>query len=622
MTKKLLLFVAAIALTCSVSMAAIKTVQPLNQEFIKNNFGKSTEQAIAPVSMRQATQKATETSTQLLLEDFEGYDTQSLMPDGWVAIDNSLEGGVFCTNIAVSTSGGYAAFSGESGLASMYNDDAARDGWAIAPGVELEAGHTYHFGIYAFCMGYNSVIDEWTLTIGNAQTVESQTTIIIDRSGDNAVQDEDWTLCTGSFTPAESGTYYVAIHHCTQTAGGNIALWDYLQIDSDHIRILPQGSLFSKGGLWSLDGHTQDENGNVGVYRSYLYEGESLQYGCVATNCTSVEWDFGQYGTTADNTAAQPVVTYNFPNGKDEIYNDVFLIMQNEDGESYALREFYINRIGNNSVYSDFISNIRPEDGFYLLGSSSQYDALCGLNSAYTRFAERYVMNENVSAIVSGAYIIPLYYNLSVINRKKEFTVRVLNADENGMPGSELYSEKFKFQDIFGNSSFQGANLVGFGFAEDVAVKGTFFIEFEFPSISVGSNNYIFYATTQARPFADDNSSYFYNPTSIEGAPEGWYSSIDYYGAGISSAIYPLVTFQDHTSIAAPSVSDCTVYANGSELNVVNAQLGSDIVVTDIAGRVVLQATANSVKTTINTNLNAGIYVVTVNGVSTKIAIR
>lgn len=605
MTKKLLLGIMSIALTCSTAYAAIQTVQ--FSDAVK--FNTTTEKGTT--MMRAAAE-----NTQIFIDDFEDNNVQTV-PNGWTVVDPSTSqyGGMLADNY-------YAAYSGDFYFASGYDDTAARNAWAFAPAVTLEAGHTYHFGIWSHCQGFKGTADEWRMTIGTAQTAESQTHIIIDRSGDKAIVDNDWTLCSGTFTPETTGTYYPALHHCTQETNVGMCFWDYFQIDSDHVRILPQGSMFSKGGLWSIDGHSQDENGNIGVYRAYLYEGDSLKYGCVAQNCTSVEWDFGNYGTTANSSAAQPVVTYNFPENEDEVYNDVFLTMINEDGEAYALREFYINRIGNQTVMTDFVSNIRPEDGFYSLSTGSQYEALYGLNSAYTRHAERYVMNENVSATVSGVYAIPLYYNMSVINRKKEFTVRVLNADENGMPGSELYSEAFNFESTFGKSSFQGAVLIGIEFEKDVDVKGTFFIEFEYPDLSIGSNNHLFMATTQARPFADDNSSYIYNPTSIQDAPEGWYSAIDYYGAGISAAIYPLVTFQNSAGITAPSVNKCTVYTNGSELNVVNAEVGSDIVVTDIAGRVVLQATANNIKTTINTGLNAGIYVVTVDGVSSKVAIR
>lgn len=606
MTKKLLLGIMSIALTCSTNYAAIQTAQ-FNKAV---KFNTTTDKGTT--MMRAAAE-----DTQIFLDDFEDNNVQTV-PNGWTVVDPSTSqyGGMLADNY-------YAAYSGDFYFASGYDDTAARNAWAFAPAVTLEAGHTYHFGIWSFCQGYRGYADEWRMTIGTAQTAESQTNIIIDRSGSNAIVDSEWTLCSGTFTPTTTGTYYPALHHCTQEINVGMCFWDYFQIDSDHVRILPQGSMFSMGGLWSLDGHTQDEEGNTGVCRAYMYEGETLKYGCIASNCTSVEWDFGSFGTTPNVTAAQPVVTYNFPEGRDEVYNDVFLIMKNDDGEAYALREFYINRIGNNTVHTDFVSNIRPEDGFYMIAADgNQYNALSGLNTSYSRLAERYLMDDNVSATITGAYILPLQYKMTVINRKKEFTVRVLSADENNMPGSELYSEIFKFEEVFGNTNFQGAQLIGFGFSQEVAVKGTFFIEFEFPSISIGSNNSIFFATTQARAFANDNSSYFYNPTSVSGMSEGWYSSNDYYGAGISSAIYPLVTFQDMAGVAAPSVSECTVYANGKEINIVNAQEGSEIVITDIAGRVVLRTPANAIKTTLNTNLSAGVYVVTVDGVSTKVALR
>ncbi len=606
MIKKLLLSIVSIALTSSTAFAAIQTAQ-FNQAV---KFNTTTEKGT--VMMRAAAE-----DTQIFLDDFEGNNAQTV-PNGWTVVDPSTSqyGGMLADSY-------YTAYSGDFYFASGYDETAARNAWAFAPAVTLEAGHTYHFGIWSYCQGYRGYADEWRMTIGTAQTAESQTNIIIDRSGSNAVIDSEWTLCSGTFTPATTGTYYPALHHCTQEINVGMCFWDYFQIDSDHVRILPQGSMFSMGGLWSLDGHTQDEEGNTGVYRAYLKEGETLKYGCLASNCTSVEWEFGDFGTTPDVTAAQPTVTYNFPENDDEVYNDVFLTMKNDDGEAYAIREFYINRIGNNTSHTDFVSNIRPEDGFYMIAADgNQYNALCGLNTSYNRLAERYLMDDDISATITGAYVLPLQYKMTVINRRKEFTVRVLSADENGMPGSEVYSEVFKFEDVFGNTNFQGAQLIGFGFSQEVAVKGTFFIEFEFPSISVGSNNCIFFATTQARAFNNDNSCFFYNPTGVTGMNEGWHSSIDYYGAGISSAIYPLVTFQDKTGVAAPSVNECTVYANGNEINVVNAQEGSNIVVTDIAGRVVLQASANAVKTTLNTNLSAGVYVVTVDGVSTKVALR
>lgn len=625
MIKKLLFGIAAIALSSGVALADLQLNQSLNQELIKKNFTKSqSDSNFGRKAMRQV--KAND-NTQLLLEDFETFNTETLVPYSWIAIDNTVDNGVFCANILESSSGYLTAFSGDFGLASMYSDESIRDGWAIASGVELEAGHTYHFGIYAYCQGYNNVVDEWELTIGNAQTIEAQTNVVIDHKGDNATQDSDWTLFTGTFTPAVSGTYYPAIHHCTTTVGGNLCLWDYFQIDSDHVRILPQGSMFSIRGLWSMDGHTQDENGEVGMSRLYIRNGESLKYGCYASNCESVSWDFGSYATTPDNEAAQPIAIYDFTStNKDEVYNDVFLTMKNKDGETYAIREFFVNRINNNTEYSDFVSNFCPEDGFYLFSGGGSYDALSGINSNYYRFAERYNLHEYVSASISGAYAIPLYYAMSVVNKNKEFTVKVLLADENNMPGEEVYRENFKFGDIFGTSSFQTTTLAGIVFSEAPTVRGTFFIEFEFPEgIKIGSNNHLFFATSNTRAFPEGNTTYYYNAVGTVDRPEGWLSANEYYkvSGGISTAIYPLVTFNKaDASVATTQMGKCTIYANGSEITVVNAPQGSDIVVTDIAGRVVLCKKANSLKTNINSGLNTGLYIVTVNGQSTKIAIR
>lgn len=620
MTRKLLLTVATFALT---SILAMSQLNRLNlEENLKNSFSATVEQQSGVIINNNPMQKAPAADTQIFFEDFEDFNTTTMLPAGWETTDN-LSGAMSVSNIYESTRGSIAAFSGDYALSSMYDDEKARDGWAFAPALELEAGTTYHFGVYALCMGYQSLVDEWEMTIGNAKTPEAQTNVIMDYTGDNAITNSKWELCTGTFTPETSGTYYLAIHHCTQQIGVNIVMWDYLQVDSDHVKILPKGVLFSKGGLWSLDGHTQDEEGNVLPYRAYLSDGDQMQYGCAGSNIETLMWDFGPYATADNVEGAQPIVTYNFPENEDQFYNDVVLVMMNGDGEAYAMREFFIDRIGNNSTFTDFVSNIRPEDGFYKYTSGSNYDAVSGLNTGYTRMAERYILPDDVTVSVPGGYLIPVHYNMSVINRNKEFTIRVLSADENDMPGEAVFSKNFKFSEVFGTQSFEYTMLAIFDFGEDVKVTGTFFIEFEFPSLSISSNNTLFLATSSARPFANDHSSFYYNEMATQGTIAGWNSSTQMFGAGVSTAIYPLVTFQDKAGVDAPQhVSECTVFANGRDINVVNAQAGSSIVVTDLAGRIVLQATADDFKTVINSELNAGIYIVTVNGTSTKIAIR
>lgn len=626
MIKKLLISAVASAFVCSTALATLQPVQLMNKKPIREVFNSSTEETFNSIKQQKPVLKTTASDTEIYFEDFEVFEGETLMPYDWIAIDETLDGGVYCTNVLESTQGYFGAFSGDNCLSSMFNDEAPRNGWAISSGVELEAGHTYHFGIYAFCMGYNGVADEWRLTIGNAQTVAAQTNVIIDKTGANATFDTNWTLCTGTFTPTEKGVYYVGINHCTPVAGVNIALWDYLQIDSDHVRIYPDGAMFSVGGLWSLDGHTMDENGNVDIYRLYIAEGDSLKYGYTATNCESVEWDFGSYAVTPDLTAERPIVKYDFSKAKsDEIYNDVFLTMINADGSTDALREFFVNRINHKSDFTDFVGNFCPEDGFYKYTApgGSDYDALSGINSNYTRIAECFRLPENTSVTIAGAYVIPVQYTISIINKNKEFTARILKADENGLPGEAVYSQNFKFSEVFGSSNFEGTALAAVEFSQEIDVQGTFFFEFEFPSgLKIGSNNNIFFATNRGHIYSSGNTTYYYNEVGTTDRPTGWLKALNYYGASISTAIYPLVTFNGDAAVSNLQVNKCTVYANGNEVSVVNAPYGSDIIITDIAGRIVMSEKSDNIKTNIQTGLNAGIYIVTVNGESTKIAIR
>lgn len=612
MTKKLLFSLVAIAIAANVAIAQVATPMLLQAK----------TSAPSKQHNRTMVQKAPMADdTQVLLEDFEQLNQDNMMPEGWVVVD-ALQG-VNCANIAESTQGQFGAFSEDYGLTSMYDDENSRDAWAIAPAITLEAGQTYHVGIYAFCMGYASTTDEWQLTVGTSQSVEAQTTVVIDHTGSNATRDSEWILCTGTFTPATTGSYYLAIHHCTQATGGNMAMWDYLQVDSDHIRFMPEGFFRSKGGLWSLDQFMADANGNYLMPRVYTYEGEQFEFSYYAENCESVMWDFGSYGNPSESDEASPIISYDLGEGKDEVATENVLIMMNEDGEAYSIREFYINRVHNEKAFFDFVGNFKPEDNLYTLSDNGTNEALCGLNSSYRRIAERFDRPADSKITVAGFYLVFGNYKMSPVHINKTYTARILQADANGMPGNVLFSKEYKFSETMGKDEISSGYLAlaPVVFESEVEVTGSFFIELELPEITPSSNNRLFIAHCYDRE-NDDCSTYYYNSTDIAGKPAGWYNAYDFYGRNICCGIYPNVLFNDKTAVIAPSMAACTVYANGSELNVVNAKLGSKIVVTDIAGRVVLTATANNLKTTINTGLNEGIYIVTVDGVSTKISIR
>ena len=607
MTKKLLFGLATLALSANIAMATVAPVK-LAQQAGSNR-----------VNMQKT---VASDDTQLLLEDFEEINTTTMMPEGWTTVDAATS--ISCDKPAEQTGGALQAFSGDYTLVSMYGDESARDAWAISSAIELEAGVTYHFGTWAFCMGYGNIIDEWEMTIGNAATVEAQTTTIIDRKGSNAQKDTEWNLYSGTFTPATTGTYYFAIHHCTGEVGGNICMWDYIQVDSDHIRIMPEGYMMSKGGLWSIDQFMSDGQYKM-VPRVYTYEGETFEYGYNATNCESVEWDFGFYGVTNDNTAANPIVTFELEEDDNEVFNEDMLILINSDGETGILREYYINRIHNTDGYGDCVGNFKPEDNLYTFSSSSNasYDALCGLSETYHRVAERFDRPADAKTLIAGSYVIFGNYKISPVHSSKNITARIVKADENNMPGEVVFSKELKIKDVFGTTEIASGslNLGAIVLEDEIEVTGTFFFEIEFPEITPSSNNRLFIAHSYARENGDC-TTYFHNDIDLANKPAGWYSARDFYGMDICCGIYPNVYFNDNTAVEAPSVATWNVFTNGSELNIVNARENADIVITDIAGRVVFTAQARAIKTTIETNLNEGIYIVTIDGVSTKVAIR
>ncbi|MBO7317866.1 MAG: T9SS type A sorting domain-containing protein [Bacteroidales bacterium] len=608
MTKKLLFGLATLALSANIAMASVAPVKLAKQAGSNR------------VSMQKT---VAGDDTQLLLEDFEEINTTTMMPEGWTIVDAATS--INCAQPAVETNGTLQAFSGTFTLVSMYSDEDARNAWAISPAIQLEAGVTYHFGTWAFCMGYGNIIDEWEMTIGNAATAEAQTTTIIDCKGSNAKKDTEWNLYSGTFTPATSGTYYFAIHHCTGEAGGNICMWDYVQVDSDHIRIMPEGTMMSKGGLWSIDQFMVDNQGYRLVPRVYTYEGETFEYGYNATNCESVLWDFGFYGSTDDDTAEKPIVTFELEEDNNQVFNEDMLILINEDGETGILREYYINRIHNTDGYGDCVGNFKPEDNLYTFTSSDNvtYDALCGLSETCNRFAERFDRPANVKTIIAGSYVLFGNYKISPVHASKTITARILKADENNMPGEEVFSKEFKIKDVFGTSEIASGSLSlgAIVFNAEIEVTGTFFFEIEFPEIQPSSNNRLFMAHSYARENGD-YTTYFYNNIDLANKPAGWYSSRDFYGIDICSGIYPNVYFNDNSAVKSVAVAEWNVFANGSELNIVNARENADIVITDIAGRVVFTTQAQAIKTTIETNLNNGVYIVTIDGVSTKVVIR
>lgn len=620
MMRKLLLGMATVALAANAVVANPVSKKLDSSKLVVKEWGGKLSRskivegrAVAPATLHRAPAAM---QSLVYSEDFEKFNQTTLVPEGWVIINESTR------IMGCGLLQGLDPYSGGAYLLSAYDSNAPRNAWAISNGVSLEAGTTYQVGIYAYAPGYNGVKDEWKLTVGTEQTSSAQTTVVIDRTGSKAQSLTDWTLCTGSFTPAVSGTYYWGIHHCTPVADVDAVAFDLFQVDTERIKVLPKGGMYSIGGLWSLDGFMTDTLGNRLLPTAYLTSDMPLQYGYVAENCESVEWDFGEYAVNPTSTVANPVVKYAFP--EDSLYSDAVLVMKNADGESYATRSFNIKNLYSSLGYIDALSNLKPEDGLYMIpiSETNQYITLFGLQTDYAKMAELYSFPKDMKLTIGGFYLMVGMYKMNALNKLKTFKVTIYNVDANGMPGDSIYVTTAAIKDVFGNNAISNLRLVALPFETPVNVTGSFFIGMEFPSITPSASNCLGLVTSGPRDW-NDNSMYMYNDTTLQGISKGWYSAPEMYGANVSAAIYPLLRSEASGVKASKVDNGSFVYANGKELNIVNAALDSDVTVTDVAGRTVWAGkVTNSVKFAVNTHLNGGIYIVTVGGKSTKVVIR
>lgn len=117
----------------------------------------------------------------------------------------------------------------------------------------------------------------------------------------------------------------------------------------------------------------------------------------------------------------------------------------------------------------------------------------------------------------------------------------------------------------------------------------------------------------------NDNSLFMYDATQ-----EKWVASNDMLEGlgGISSTIFIAGEFAEFAGVDKVIANNYQIFFDGENIIVAGVNAGDAITVNDIAGRTVANVVANDVKTVIDTELNAGIYLVTINGQTQKIAVR
>ena len=614
MMKNLLFGIAAVAMVTNamavvpVQKGELKADEAVKQVMLKRADGRM--QAVAPSQMSLRTpQKAPAAAASVVYSsDFENEQE-------WTIVDNSTTAAF---PMQIGGLQGIDPVSGAMYLVSGYDSRAARNAWAFSEGVELTAGQTYSVGVYAYASGFSNTLDEWRVTVGTAANEASQTTTVIDRSGDNAVSYTEWTLCTAEFTPSASGTYYFGINHCTKTFDVNAVAFDLFQVDDEKIAVYPSGTMYSEGGLWSVwNLFAIDEQGTLPTPILYSASSVPMTYNYVGKDVETIEWMFGEGASVSSSTEDSPVITYNF--AEDSINTDVYLFLRNSDGEVALERNYDVKNMYSSQVAADYVCNFQPEDmPTYYTTSGNQYSFLFGMSAINQEFAEYFELPETFNSTVSGIMMMAAGYNATTTDLSDEVVVNICAPDAEGLPGEVLGGQTITIGDLF-----TGYNSLMITFDTPVNVEGSFFVTLRMPDATPSSSYYLalYNATERGNTY---NTMYFNIEDASLGIPTGWYAAPEIFEGLYTSALVSPMLQCETTGVAANKLDNSSiVYTNGKELNIVNAAAGSHVMVTDIAGRMVLATSVgNSVRTTINTNLNRGIYLVTVDGKTTKVAIR
>lgn len=613
--KNLLFGIAAVAMVTNamavvpVQKGELKADEAVKQVMLKRADGRM--QAVAPSQMSLRTpQKAPAAAASVVYSsDFENEQE-------WTIVDNSTTAAF---PMQIGGLQGIDPVSGARYLVSGYDSRAARNAWAFSEGVELTAGQTYSVGVYAYASGFSNTLDEWRVTVGTAANEASQTTTVIDRSGDNAVSYTEWTLCTAEFTPSASGTYYFGINHCTKTFDVNAVAFDLFQVDDEKIAVYPSGTMYSEGGLWSVwNLFAIDEQGTLPTPILYSASSVPMTYNYVGKDVETIEWMFGEGASVSSSTEDSPVITYNF--AEDSINTDVYLFLRNSDGEVALERNYDVKNLYSSQVAADYVCNFQPEDipTYYTNTSSNKYSFLFGMSAINQEFAEYFELPETFNSTVSGIMMMAAGYNATTTDLSDEVVVNICAPDAEGLPGEVLGGQTITIGELF-----TGYTSLMITFDTPVNVEGSFFVTLRMPDATPSSSYYLalYNATERGNTY---NTMYFNIEDASLGIPTGWYAAPEIFEGLYTSALVSPLLQCETTGVAANKLDNSSiVYTNGKELNIVNAAAGSHVMVTDIAGRTVLATSVgNSVRTTINTNLNRGIYLVTVDGKTTKVAIR
>ena len=159
---------------------------------------------------------------------FEGFETGTGtgLPTGWT--QQNLGTGSAWARITGYTGSDFPPHSGTYFASNTYSSGQARNVWMFSPGIALTEGVDYNISFWLCLPGYPTYdeYDFFEVKIAESATAAAMTssTTTVYYNIDERLP--DWTFIDYTFTPSESGTYYIGFHAFSPADEG-----DYIAID-------------------------------------------------------------------------------------------------------------------------------------------------------------------------------------------------------------------------------------------------------------------------------------------------------------------------------------------------------------------------------------------------------
>ncbi|MCB9071202.1 MAG: T9SS type A sorting domain-containing protein [Prevotellaceae bacterium] len=611
---------------------AVSAIVPQKKAFkALSGSEKVSVETTVPGLAKSAVAPAKIPASAVYVEDFEDKDNTWTLLQSFGASENYY--GLYVGSSVETSTGDISAAMGEMYLVSDYDPAAPVNAWAISNvAVELTQGVTYWAS--AFVMAPDSYgVQDLKITMG-ATADTTHTTVVIDKTGANAVGMAEWTLVKASFTVPATGSYYFAFNH-KGAADSWYAAMDYFVISTEE----PQNPKPMINGFtaaaWNAAWSTNTESPKV-----YVSSDSALVN--VSADCnftTDYKWTVTGAEIALLDDAGLPVDTTYAMSLTLPANSSIVLSLKasNAEGDTTAVlpSEGVVSPVANST---DTLTNLAPSESYNSIG-------MFGLSTnSPMSYAESFeVLGKDGYAALTGVSF--TFYEAYLENYADSICViRILGADENGRPRNDWEFGRYEatFASVLGNNAYiQSPNLVptAVTFDQPIGVKGKYFVVIDLPQVdtltATVDNNYVDLLSIRRGQVYNAFSPYTAY-LSFNDA-DGWMNYAEDYTEPYYSNTYGVTGYADLVSLAINSAvtfgylagtveepiaikyvtadNQLSVYPNPAKdmLYISSLADNSSISIADITGKQVATYRANSVQNGVSIgSLSTGLYIITV----------